>query len=616
MTRPIRTLPQSAANLPALLEEATRLLGDVQPPPPSLGRLEGLRGHLRGNRLHVAVLGQFKRGKSSLLNALLGAAVLPTAVLPLTSVPIFITSGRPASVRVHYKDERPAEEAICTRAGELHDRLFAVATEEANPHNRLGVDHIDVSYPAPLLADGTVLIDTPGIGSSHRHNTDTTLQFLPQCDAGFFVLSPDPPVTEAELAFLDEVKAQVPRLIFVLNKIDYIEAAERGKVVEFLRSVLQSRLQADLPPEIYCVSARQALTARGAGDPGMMAASGLAAFEEQVFRPLARQKTSLLQAAVARKAQAAFAEAQLDLGLAIHTLKMPVDELGTCLETFHRILPQFEVQRQAAQDLLAGDRKRVLANLEDEAEQLRRRAAQHLAAVIDAAFASHPAEPEAAGRQALATAIPAFFDSELSRLSKSFAVHIRAVFSPHQKRAGELIDAVRRTAAELFHLPWQPSSEEEFLELSRQPYWVTQEMAGALIPVVSGRFGWLLPPAKRLARLRARLLADADKLVARNVENLRWATLQNVETAFRRFAAELDRGLVSVIEVTHGSIAAAYERRRAEAGRIDPQVDHLSSIAARLAVLGDGVRALAADEDGAAAGWSAAPSSREEGLTP
>ncbi|HLN22867.1 MAG TPA: hypothetical protein VK558_02675, partial [Patescibacteria group bacterium] len=86
---------------------------------------------------------------------------------------------------------------------------------------------------------------------------------------------------------------------------------------------------------------------------------------------------------------------------------------------------------------------------------------------------------------------------------------------------------------------------------------------------------------------------DANGLVARNVENLRWATLQNVETTFRRFGSQLDQGLARVIEATHGSIAAAYERRRTEAGRIDPEVDRLVSVSARLAVLIEQVDILA-----------------------
>ena len=592
------------ASLPHLMSAAVDLLETVEPASSSLGRLKDLLERLTSSRLHIAVLGQFKRGKSSLLNALLGADLLPTAVLPLTSVPIFIASGRPPSLRIHYKADRPAEEGICDCAADLRDRLYAVATEEANPHNRLGVERIDIRYPAPWLADGTVLIDTPGIGSSHRHNTDTTLHFLPQCDAGLFILSPDPPITEAELSFLDNVKAQVPRLVFILNKVDYLDPSDSDKVVAFLQLVLQKQLHSAAPPYIHCISARQALAARQAEDPSLMAASGLVDFEDRVLRPLAQKKFSLLQIAINGKARAALADARLDVGLAIRSLRMPIEQLAACVTSFQDLLPQFEIQRQNAQDMLTGDRKRALQQLEEEADQLRRRASQHLKDVIDSAFSDQPSRAEAAARDALMEAIPVFFDEELGRLSDSFTAHIRQLFLPHQKRAVELIDAVRRTAAELFELPWQPACDGEFLELSRQPYWVTQELTGALIPVVAGRLDWFLPTAKRLDRLRKRLLDDATTMIARNVENLRWATLQNLDTAFRRFGAELDRGLAEAIIATHGSISTAYERRRSEADRIDPEEEHLSSVAAALDDIGRHIEALAAEGDGPPEGWS------------
>ena len=65
-------------------------------------------------------------------------------------------------------------------------------------------------------------IDTPGVGSTLRHNTEAAIAVSPQCHAGFFVLSADPPVTEAELVYLERVRPHVAQLFFILNKIDYL----------------------------------------------------------------------------------------------------------------------------------------------------------------------------------------------------------------------------------------------------------------------------------------------------------------------------------------------------------------------------------------------------------
>ena len=83
-----------------------------------------------------------------------------------------------------------------------------------------------------------------------RHQTDAAIEVLRECDAGFFVLSVDPPVTEAELAYLDRVRPQVSRLFFVLNKIDYRVEDEKRAATDFLRRTLRHHMRTEL--EMWC----------------------------------------------------------------------------------------------------------------------------------------------------------------------------------------------------------------------------------------------------------------------------------------------------------------------------------------------------------------------------
>ncbi|MDI6712410.1 MAG: dynamin family protein [Anaerosomatales bacterium] len=136
-----------------------------------------------------------------------------------------------------------ALDALAARAEELRSRLAEFVTEERNPHNVLDVEHVTVHHPAPVLASGAVLIDTPGIGSTYKHNTEATLNFLPHCDAAIFVVSADPPITEAEVEFLRQVVDRMPRLFFVLNKVDCLDEREREEAVGFVRGLLERRLR-------------------------------------------------------------------------------------------------------------------------------------------------------------------------------------------------------------------------------------------------------------------------------------------------------------------------------------------------------------------------------------
>lgn len=123
--------------------------------------VRALRQRLAAGRLHVAVLGQFKRGKSSLLNALLGQELLPTAVVPLTAVPTFLRYGDALALRASYRDGRRTENREARSIDELRQTLEGLVTEAGNPGNRLGVSQVDVFLPSALLAQGVVLIDTP-----------------------------------------------------------------------------------------------------------------------------------------------------------------------------------------------------------------------------------------------------------------------------------------------------------------------------------------------------------------------------------------------------------------------------------------------------------------------
>ncbi|MDN5344604.1 MAG: hypothetical protein PWQ18_715 [Clostridia bacterium] len=94
------------------------------------------------------------------------------------------------------------------------------------------LSQVEVFYPSPLLSKGVVLIDTPGIGSTFRHNTEATLNFLPQCDAALFLVSADPPITEVEVEFLKAVRSRVTHLFFILNKVDYLNLEQNQNTVQ------------------------------------------------------------------------------------------------------------------------------------------------------------------------------------------------------------------------------------------------------------------------------------------------------------------------------------------------------------------------------------------------
>jgi GTP-binding protein EngB required for normal cell division len=201
-------------------------------------------------RFYVACVGQFKRGKSSLLNALVGRAILPVGVLPVTSVPTVLRYGERPAARVRFSGGS-------WRDIRLED-LAAYVAEENNSENKMGVQAVEVFVPSPLLSSGMCLVDTPGIGSVLAANTAATREFVPHVDAALVVLGADPPISGEELALVEEVSRHVENLLFVLNKADRLPAEESDEAARFAERVLVERLGARAAP-LLTVSATERL---------------------------------------------------------------------------------------------------------------------------------------------------------------------------------------------------------------------------------------------------------------------------------------------------------------------------------------------------------------------
>jgi Dynamin family len=213
-----------------------------------------LAARVSEGRFYVACLGQFKRGKSTLINALVGKPVLPVGFVPVTAVPTVVRFGEASKARIQTRDG--SWRAIPVAELKLY------VTEEHNPENALGVNGAEVFVPSPLLSGGMCLVDTPGLGSVFTGNTAATHQFVPHIDAALVVVGADPPLAGEELALVEAVASNVQNLILVLNKADRTGEAENAAAVAFARRLLEKRLQRPVGP-VFEVSAAERIDGRG-----------------------------------------------------------------------------------------------------------------------------------------------------------------------------------------------------------------------------------------------------------------------------------------------------------------------------------------------------------------
>ena len=265
----------------------------------SLGRERGeqqcaeLMVKIAEDQFTLAVVGQFKRGKSSLMNAIIGREILPTGLLPITSAITVLKYG-------------PTERLVVDRGDSILSRELPVSslpdyvTEKGNPGNEKKVKSVCVELPLPFLRYGIEFVDTPGVGSAITANTLTTYDFLPKCDVVLFVTSVDTPIASLELSFLKEVQEYVDRIFFVVNKIDLLADNERNEVLAFIVETIGSHI-GNNALKVFPVSARVGIIAKTSGDPDLYEQSGLKALENALGSFLSEEKSTAFLAAVASK---------------------------------------------------------------------------------------------------------------------------------------------------------------------------------------------------------------------------------------------------------------------------------------------------------------------------
>ena len=192
----------------------------------------GLANQLSEQNYRVAVIGEFKRGKSSLVNAILGTEILPTDILPTTAVINRIVYDNEQKIIIYYKNgkiENSRIEALASYATKLDadKEKFAETIRE-----------IEVHYPFVFGQKHIELIDTPGLNDNEKM-TSTTIEVLDKIDTAIVVISATMPLSETEQKLICQLIEQkdIYHLIFAVTFIDRVseEAEEQDRVVDLIK---------------------------------------------------------------------------------------------------------------------------------------------------------------------------------------------------------------------------------------------------------------------------------------------------------------------------------------------------------------------------------------------
>jgi GTPase Era involved in 16S rRNA processing len=247
-----------------------------------LSEARDLHVRLAEDRFNLLVVGRFSRGKSTLMNAILGGDYLPTGIVPLTSVITTVRYGSRKQVVLNFADSGLSREVPLSRLAEY-------VTQRENPGNVKKLTYAEIQFPIELLRRGLFFVDSPGLGSPIIENTLTTERFLPQADAFVLVTSYESPMSEEEDRILQRIRNTNKKLYVVMNKQDTIGLEDREEALQFVRERLE-RFSFAEKPHIFSISARRALEAKQAQNAAQFEQSGVQVFETELLRFLIEER--------------------------------------------------------------------------------------------------------------------------------------------------------------------------------------------------------------------------------------------------------------------------------------------------------------------------------------
>jgi GTPase SAR1 family protein len=516
------------------------------------GICEELREKIENNVFNLVVLGQFKRGKTSLINALLGAEILPTAVVPLTSIATILKYGETFNIKVYFNDARVIETEPAS--------LIQYVTEKGNPRNEKDVQEVVITYPSSYLKDGVRLIDTPGVGSVYEHNTDVAYQYLPKSDAALFLFSVDQPVSKAELDFLKDVKEYSHRIFFLQNKADYVGSEDLSESISFSKKIIEECMGSEV--KIFPLSAKFALEGKLSGMKDLLEKSFLPEFEHILNRFLMQEKGDVLLLSVTNNLLRLLSQARLGLELEMKSLVTPLEELKEKIKIFENKKKEVLVEKDDFSLLLDGEIKKIINNvLEEDSKTFR----QELILKVSEAFESSYGACSSMSmkelrnnlEQQIITEVRQAFTTWRSIEDEKLAKTFEAACKRFITKIDETVDSLLKFSAELFDVPFDIVKAEAIWSTKSSFYYRFKEqpvgieiVASSLNLLLSKFFGEKIILKKMKEYLQrvvdlhyAKAGCDFEERLDKSKLTFRWEMFKRIEATIDGISKAIEKGM-------------------------------------------------------------------------
>jgi hypothetical protein len=347
--------------LAGCLTEVSTVLGTVGGGSERAKNLGDARSNLMQDAFRLMIVGEFKRGKSTLVNSLLGKDVLPARVAPCTAIITEVRYAEKPHAVLHYNDS--AKEPAVVGVDELRKYVVIEDGDDSDddPGGRISqspYSMMELYYPLPLCKNNVQIVDSPGL-NEHKTRTKVALDFLSKADVLVLVLSCQQALSQSELAFIDDQLGgrNLRHVFFIWNHFDAIVDSpdDIDDIRKRSKKYLEPRVGTNA--RIFYVSARTALVGKKNGDNAALERSGLVPFETALEQFLAIERGRVKLLTPLRMTEIAVREAVTELiPRSEAMLAQPLDKL---LKAYEEQRPRLEeVERQRERLLRSVERRR------------------------------------------------------------------------------------------------------------------------------------------------------------------------------------------------------------------------------------------------------------------
>lgn len=525
---------------------------------------------------YLVILGEFKRGKSTFINSLLGKNILPTAIIPLTSIVTKVCYGEEVLARVFFQNQTRKEIGL--------EEIAHYITEKGNPANEKKVEYLEIYYPSIFLENGLVLIDTPGIGSIFEHNTAVTYDFIPKIDAAIFLLTVDHPLSQAEYNLLKDTKEHVPKIFFILNKIDLVPPDDKDESLKFTRKILEEHLAEEI--EIYPVSAKQALEAKEKSDEKLLAASMIPRFEQELNSFLSKDRKDVAISSAALKVKNNALSLRFHLQLEQKALQMPFAKLEKKVGIFNKLIGK---TRQKAGDqhyIIKGEMNRMLEEFQKELNEYKEKEIYRLGRESVKNWYSQNSHLSSGKlmkewSKYLYVVLQEIFKEKRSKLEEQLAERVAKNIARFTAQANQLIREFEEETASIFQITIETINNMETLPpkegfrfiigtlkdfMPQDPDFFTRE---------KGYFFRLLPRPLAHRKILKEMNWIIFEQVDRNCGRLREDFVERVRVGMQQFEKNITETLENVIKGVENALAQAMQKKEQAAEELAISTERL-----------------------------------------